>query len=179
MVSTFPGYQHAKTVEVQQRSSSVATQQTTVSSVPSHPSTTGVSNTLCTHCMGSLKCNTPAPENLRWVQPLASLQWCTRALHHWHHCCYRCNHASNHTQTHSPVVLGVETFNQRGLWNLKVHKSDIYHQNRTSYKLLASSGSYGKGTLCFHTLWLATHFYLISLFELLHELMLRPKIWTF
>ncbi|XP_076012475.1 nebulin [Genypterus blacodes] len=34
-------YQHAKTVEVQQRSSSVATQQTTVSSVPSHPSTTG------------------------------------------------------------------------------------------------------------------------------------------
>ncbi|XP_049905287.1 nebulin isoform X31 [Epinephelus moara] len=35
------GYQHAKTVEVQQRSSSVATQQTTVSSVPSHPSTTG------------------------------------------------------------------------------------------------------------------------------------------
>lgn len=44
---SFPsaGYQHAKTVEVQQRSSSVATQQTTVSSVPSHPSTTGVSNT--------------------------------------------------------------------------------------------------------------------------------------
>jgi len=35
------GYQVAKTVEVQQRSSSVATQQTTVSSVPSHPSTTG------------------------------------------------------------------------------------------------------------------------------------------
>ncbi|XP_037542718.1 nebulin isoform X2 [Nematolebias whitei] len=35
------GYQQAKTVEVQQRSSSVATQQTTVSSVPSHPSTTG------------------------------------------------------------------------------------------------------------------------------------------
>ncbi|XP_070832626.1 nebulin [Chaetodon trifascialis] len=35
------GYQHAKTVEVQQRSSSVATQQTTVSSVPSQPSTTG------------------------------------------------------------------------------------------------------------------------------------------
>ncbi|XP_034741242.1 nebulin isoform X2 [Etheostoma cragini] len=35
------GYQHAKTVELQQRSSSVATQQTTVSSVPSHPSTTG------------------------------------------------------------------------------------------------------------------------------------------
>ncbi|XP_067372352.1 nebulin isoform X7 [Channa argus] len=35
------GYQHAKTVEVQQRSSSVATQQTTVSSIPSHPSTTG------------------------------------------------------------------------------------------------------------------------------------------
>ncbi|CAN9498499.1 unnamed protein product [Ophioblennius macclurei] len=35
------GYTHAKTVEVQQRSSSVATQQTTVSSVPSHPSTTG------------------------------------------------------------------------------------------------------------------------------------------
>ncbi|KAL0963985.1 hypothetical protein UPYG_G00316080 [Umbra pygmaea] len=34
-------YTHAKTVEVQQRSSSVATQQTTVSSVPSHPSTTG------------------------------------------------------------------------------------------------------------------------------------------
>ncbi|XP_059198819.1 nebulin [Centropristis striata] len=35
------GYQHTKTVELQQRSSSVATQQTTVSSVPSHPSTTG------------------------------------------------------------------------------------------------------------------------------------------
>ncbi|XP_035801092.2 nebulin isoform X6 [Amphiprion ocellaris] len=34
-------YQHAKTVELQQRSSSVATQQTTVSSIPSHPSTTG------------------------------------------------------------------------------------------------------------------------------------------
>lgn len=41
--SCFSGYQHAKTVELQQRSSSVATQQTTVSSVPSHPSTTGVS----------------------------------------------------------------------------------------------------------------------------------------
>ncbi|KAI7808891.1 nebulin-like [Triplophysa rosa] len=39
-VSSF-GYQQAKTIEVQQRSSSVATQQTTVSSVPSHPSTTG------------------------------------------------------------------------------------------------------------------------------------------
>ncbi|XP_041662383.1 nebulin isoform X3 [Cheilinus undulatus] len=35
------GYQTAKTVELQQRSSSVATQQTTVSSIPSHPSTTG------------------------------------------------------------------------------------------------------------------------------------------
>ncbi|KAM9710363.1 nebulin isoform 6-T7 [Menidia menidia] len=35
------GYQQARTVELQQRSSSVATQQTTVSSVPSHPSTTG------------------------------------------------------------------------------------------------------------------------------------------
>ncbi|KAG7467209.1 hypothetical protein MATL_G00150970 [Megalops atlanticus] len=35
------GYQQAKTVELQQRSSSVATQQTTVSSVPSQPSTTG------------------------------------------------------------------------------------------------------------------------------------------
>ncbi|XP_024142240.1 nebulin isoform X9 [Oryzias melastigma] len=35
------GYQQTKTVEVQQRSSSVATQQTTVSSIPSHPSTTG------------------------------------------------------------------------------------------------------------------------------------------
>ncbi|XP_029558218.1 nebulin isoform X17 [Salmo trutta] len=35
------GYTHTKTVELQQRSSSVATQQTTVSSVPSHPSTTG------------------------------------------------------------------------------------------------------------------------------------------
>lgn len=45
---TFPGYQQAKTVELQQRSSSVATQQTTVSSVPSHPSTTGVSNKLIT-----------------------------------------------------------------------------------------------------------------------------------
>jgi len=39
------GYQQAKTVELQQRSSSVATQQTTVSSVPSHPSTTGVRHT--------------------------------------------------------------------------------------------------------------------------------------
>ncbi|KAM7406868.1 hypothetical protein PAMA_002863 [Pampus argenteus] len=39
--SSMAGYQHAKTVELQQRSSSVATQQTTVSSVPSHPSTTG------------------------------------------------------------------------------------------------------------------------------------------
>jgi len=37
------GYTQTKTTEVQQRSSSVATQQTTVSSVPSHPSTTGVS----------------------------------------------------------------------------------------------------------------------------------------
>ncbi|XP_076199306.1 nebulin isoform X32 [Aptenodytes patagonicus] len=36
------GYKHAKTIELpQQRSSSVATQQTTVSSVPSHPSTAG------------------------------------------------------------------------------------------------------------------------------------------
>ncbi|CAL8389255.1 unnamed protein product [Gadus morhua 'NCC'] len=35
------GYQTTKTVELQQRSSSVATQQTTVSSIPSHPSTTG------------------------------------------------------------------------------------------------------------------------------------------
>ncbi|KAJ8350700.1 hypothetical protein SKAU_G00258300 [Synaphobranchus kaupii] len=35
------GYTQAKTVELQQRSSSVATQQTTVSSVPSQPSTTG------------------------------------------------------------------------------------------------------------------------------------------
>ncbi|XP_035994895.1 nebulin isoform X26 [Fundulus heteroclitus] len=35
------GYQQTKTVELQQRSSSVATQQTTVSSIPSHPSTTG------------------------------------------------------------------------------------------------------------------------------------------
>ncbi|XP_036421773.1 nebulin isoform X17 [Colossoma macropomum] len=39
--TTTIGYQQAKTVELQQRSSSVATQQTTVSSVPSHPSTTG------------------------------------------------------------------------------------------------------------------------------------------
>ncbi|XP_074729946.1 nebulin [Strix uralensis] len=36
------GYKHVKTIELpQQRSSSVATQQTTVSSVPSHPSTAG------------------------------------------------------------------------------------------------------------------------------------------
>lgn len=42
----FPGYQHAKTVELQQRSSSVVTQQTAVSSIPSQPSTTGVSPTL-------------------------------------------------------------------------------------------------------------------------------------
>ncbi|XP_015251995.1 PREDICTED: nebulin isoform X22 [Cyprinodon variegatus] len=35
------GYQQTRTVELQQRSSSVATQQTTVSSIPSHPSTTG------------------------------------------------------------------------------------------------------------------------------------------
>ncbi|KAM9342293.1 nebulin [Pholidichthys leucotaenia] len=40
-MTTSVGYQHAKTVELQQRSSSVATQQTTVSSIPSHPSTTG------------------------------------------------------------------------------------------------------------------------------------------
>uniref|UniRef100_A0A671PSI9 Nebulin-like n=1 Tax=Sinocyclocheilus anshuiensis TaxID=1608454 RepID=A0A671PSI9_9TELE len=40
-VSALHGYSQTKTVEVQQRSSSVATQQTTVSSVPSHPSTTG------------------------------------------------------------------------------------------------------------------------------------------
>ncbi|KAM9485546.1 nebulin-like isoform 1-T1 [Salvelinus alpinus] len=39
--TTSMGYTHTKTVELQQRSSSVATQQTTVSSVPSHPSTTG------------------------------------------------------------------------------------------------------------------------------------------
>ncbi|XP_049672890.1 nebulin [Accipiter gentilis] len=40
--TTTAGYKHAKTVELpQQRSSSVATQQTTVSSVPSHPSTAG------------------------------------------------------------------------------------------------------------------------------------------
>lgn len=46
VILTSSGYQHAtvKTVELQQRSSSVATQQTTVSSIPSHPSTTGVSN---------------------------------------------------------------------------------------------------------------------------------------
>ncbi|KAJ8255268.1 hypothetical protein GJAV_G00202940 [Gymnothorax javanicus] len=37
------GYNQAKTVELQQRSSSVATQQTNVSSIPSHPSTTGKS----------------------------------------------------------------------------------------------------------------------------------------
>ncbi|XP_077393753.1 nebulin [Festucalex cinctus] len=41
VTSSTAGYQHAKTVELQQRSSSVATQQTTVSSIPSHPSTTG------------------------------------------------------------------------------------------------------------------------------------------
>ncbi|XP_052420433.1 nebulin-like isoform X23 [Carassius gibelio] len=40
-VSALHGYTQTKTTEVQQRSSSVATQQTTVSSVPSHPSTTG------------------------------------------------------------------------------------------------------------------------------------------
>ncbi|TRY59272.1 hypothetical protein DNTS_016356 [Danionella cerebrum] len=40
-IAALHGYPQAKTVEVQQRSSSVATQQTTVSSVPSHPSTTG------------------------------------------------------------------------------------------------------------------------------------------
>ncbi|XP_063198319.1 nebulin isoform X10 [Chroicocephalus ridibundus] len=40
--TTTVGYKHAKTIELpQQRSSSVATQQTTVSSVPSHPSTAG------------------------------------------------------------------------------------------------------------------------------------------
>lgn len=60
MFLTPAGYQQTKTVEVQQRSSSVATQQTTVSSVPSHPSTTGVSNTqsFYTHCLrqhGKLK----------------------------------------------------------------------------------------------------------------------------
>ncbi|KAG7502436.1 nebulin isoform X1 [Solea senegalensis] len=42
MASSMAGYQQqVKTVELQQRSSSVATQQTTVSSIPSHPSTTG------------------------------------------------------------------------------------------------------------------------------------------
>lgn len=42
-------YKHAKTVELpQQRSASVVTQQTTVSSIPSHPSTAGVRNT-CYH----------------------------------------------------------------------------------------------------------------------------------
>ncbi|XP_035265490.1 nebulin isoform X4 [Anguilla anguilla] len=41
--SSSVGYQQAKTVELQQRSSSVVTQQTNVSSVPSHPSTTGKS----------------------------------------------------------------------------------------------------------------------------------------
>ncbi|XP_075336119.1 nebulin isoform X5 [Odontesthes bonariensis] len=40
-VTSSTGYQQARTVELQQRSSSVATQQTTVSSIPSHPSTTG------------------------------------------------------------------------------------------------------------------------------------------
>nr|XP_030708652.1 nebulin [Globicephala melas] len=40
--ATSPAYKHAKTTELpQQRSSSVATQQTTVSSIPSHPSTAG------------------------------------------------------------------------------------------------------------------------------------------
>ncbi|XP_048454774.1 nebulin [Rhincodon typus] len=40
--TTTTGYQHTKTTVLpQQRSSSVATQQTTVSSIPSHPSTTG------------------------------------------------------------------------------------------------------------------------------------------
>ncbi|XP_072253585.1 nebulin isoform X1 [Leuresthes tenuis] len=40
-VTSSTGYQQTRTVELQQRSSSVATQQTTVSSIPSHPSTTG------------------------------------------------------------------------------------------------------------------------------------------
>ncbi|XP_070332308.1 nebulin isoform X2 [Odocoileus virginianus] len=40
--ATATGYKHARTTELpQQRSSSVATQQTTVSSIPSHPSTAG------------------------------------------------------------------------------------------------------------------------------------------
>ncbi|XP_015251991.1 PREDICTED: nebulin isoform X18 [Cyprinodon variegatus] len=39
--NSMAGYQQTRTVELQQRSSSVATQQTTVSSIPSHPSTTG------------------------------------------------------------------------------------------------------------------------------------------
>ncbi|XP_055254648.1 nebulin isoform X5 [Moschus berezovskii] len=40
--ATSTGYKHARTTELpQQRSSSVATQQTTVSSIPSHPSTAG------------------------------------------------------------------------------------------------------------------------------------------
>eukprot|EP00070_Physeter_catodon_P026748 XP_028333642.1 nebulin isoform X7 [Physeter catodon] len=40
--ATSPAYKHAKATELpQQRSSSVATQQTTVSSIPSHPSTAG------------------------------------------------------------------------------------------------------------------------------------------
>ncbi|KAG7502440.1 nebulin isoform X15 [Solea senegalensis] len=41
MASSMGYQQQVKTVELQQRSSSVATQQTTVSSIPSHPSTTG------------------------------------------------------------------------------------------------------------------------------------------
>lgn len=51
--SLFPGYQTAKTVELQQRSSSVVTQQTTVSSIPSQPSTTGVSHTFHTNTHGN------------------------------------------------------------------------------------------------------------------------------
>lgn len=69
--SCFSGYQHAKTVELQQRSSSVATQQTTVSSVPSHPSTTGVSSNAkvvweceLSYCCGLSNKNTEGNEEM-------------------------------------------------------------------------------------------------------------------
>ncbi len=97
---TSAGYQHAKTVELQQRSSSVATQQTTVSSVPSQPSTTGVSDTHThthfTHTaqasMESLRGNITNPDNLSSVdvQLLNLSPRCGDVQVHfrtlWHHC---------------------------------------------------------------------------------------------
>uniref|UniRef100_A0A8C6SH11 Nebulin-like n=1 Tax=Neogobius melanostomus TaxID=47308 RepID=A0A8C6SH11_9GOBI len=72
------GYQQARTVELQQRSSSVATQQTTVSSVPSHPSTTGVSQNTCLRFMNEdySVTNVNKQERLKQYQRQAKLKQC-------------------------------------------------------------------------------------------------------